>query len=329
MENTFFAQAYDLDDEWGGPGWAHLACHHENEGKPCSAPPTHQPCLVLNCCPVGGHGYNASTCNASFATLCSPACAAAADTPQYMGGIHPRCKKQVGDRLGVAAFNTVYGGAGAATGPTLSGCAVDAGKASLTIEFNTTLLAGDTLTLNPAKPFSKVPGWWINATEHDQHETASGGTLLYVQTDTADWCMEAMLLPGDFNASTRQPYLNKSYCPTWAGGKGVSGPTMNTTRTPDETEWIGFDSGWTMLNFTKSSASSITVDLSPLNGKLPTAVRYAWGGVDCCDMTDPLLYVTHGCVAECPIMSTSALPANPFEAKIVDGKCACVPPQVC
>ena len=87
MERTFFAQAYDLDDEWGGPGWAHLACHHNNEGKPCSAPPTHQPCLTLSCCAVGGHtsGRNATTCNASFATLCAPACAAAADTPQYMG----------------------------------------------------------------------------------------------------------------------------------------------------------------------------------------------------------------------------------------------------
>jgi len=222
----------------------------------------------------------------------------------------------------------VYGGSGAHTGPTLSGCSV--AGASLVIKFDTALLRGDTLSLNPAKPFTKVPGWWINATEHSSHDGAFGGTLLYVQSDPAAWCMESMLLPADFNASTGQPDSDMSYCPTWAGGRGPAGPTMNTTRTTDGTGWVGFDSGWTMLNFTRLSGSSITADLAPLQGRVPTAVRYAWGAFDCCDMTDPLLYVTHGCVAECPIMSMpSNLPANPFQAKIVAGKCACVPPQVC
>ena len=36
-----------------------------------------------------------------------------------------------------------------------------------------------------------------------------------------------------------------------------------------------------------------------------------------------------GCVANCPIMSSSALPANPSIAKIVGGKCECIPPMVC
>ena len=36
-----------------------------------------------------------------------------------------------------------------ATGPTLASCAVDAAHTSLTIEFNTTLLAGDKVVLNP------------------------------------------------------------------------------------------------------------------------------------------------------------------------------------
>lgn len=55
------------------------------------------------------------------------------------------------------------------------------------------------------------------------------------------------------------------------------------------------------------------------------------------DLSDPTLGVTHGCVANCPIMSSagassshSMLPANPFIAKITDGgKCTCIPPQVC
>eukprot|EP00729_Bicosta_minor_P013526 gene13526-11065_t len=330
MANTFFAQAYDLDDEWGGPGWAHLACHHNNEGKPCSAPPTHQPCLVNNCCHIGGHGpFNASTCNSSFAALCTNACAAAANTPQYMGGIHPRSKKQVGDRLGTAAYNTVYGGKDSYTGPTLAGCSV-ASSTKLLIQFNATLLGGDSLKLNPAKPVSKSPSWYINKTEQSSHDSLTGGTLLYVQTNASNFCTEPMLMPGDYNSSTGAADSDYSYCPTWAGGKGPTGIKQNTSRTPDTTAWDGFDSGWTMLPFEKASATSIVVDLTPLNGLVPTAVKYAFGTVTCCDLTDPLLYVTHGCVAECPIYSAqSSLPANPFIAKIVGGKCECIAPQVC
>ena len=248
-----------------------------------------------------------------------------------------RSKKQVGDRLGTAAYNTVYGGRGSYTGPTLAGCAVSgtAGNVvaphTLTIQFNTTLLRTDTLQLNPAKPLVRSPGWWINSTVHDHHMTVVGGTLLYVQTNASNFCFEQMLMPDDFNASTGSAESDYSYCPTWAGGAGPGGTKQNTSRSPDQTEWYGFDSSWIMLNFTKGpTASSIVVDLTPLKGETPTAVRYAWGGVDCCDMTDPLLYVTHGCVAECPIYTAeSALPANPFMAKIVDGSCECIAPQVC
>ena len=91
------------------------------------------------------------------------------------------------------------------------------------------------------------------------------------------------------------------------------------------------DGGWTLLNFTADSdGTGIVVDLTPLNGSTPTSVRYAWGILQCCDHADPTLYVTHGCVANCPIYSAkAALPANPFKARIVSGKCQCVAPQVC
>lgn len=59
-------------------------------------------------------------------------------------------------------------------------------------------------------------------------------------------------------------------------------------------------------------------------------LRYAWSIVNCCDMSDPDLYVTKPCgPASCPIMSTSDFPANPFLAKIVNGKCECIAPQMC
>ena len=85
-----------------------------------------------------------------------------------------------------------------------------------------------------------------------------------------------------------------------------------------------------MLNYTLGAdGSSLDVDLTPLNGSAPTAVRYAWGIIDCCDYSDPDLYIKKGCIANCPIMSSSNLPANPFMAKIVSGKCECIAPQVC
>ena len=44
-----------------------------------------------------------------------------------------------------AAYNLVYGGKGAVTGPTVSGCTLSGGK--LTIMFNTSLLRGDKVVL--------------------------------------------------------------------------------------------------------------------------------------------------------------------------------------
>eukprot|EP01052_Picozoa_sp_SAG31_P017615 SAG31_NODE_1213_length_9359_cov_4.298164_10_plen_97_part_00 len=31
-----------------------------------------------------------------------------------------------------------------------------------------------------------------------------------------------------------------------------------------------------------STPGTLTVDLSPLEGQIPTAVKYAWGGTNCC-----------------------------------------------
>lgn len=267
LPNTFLAQAYDLDDEWG---------------------PTAGPCFSPWACCARAK-YNATSC-AGREGKCAPACAANADTPQLMGGIHPRSKKPVGDRLGQAMFNSVYGGTAAFTGPTLAKCssATDA----LTIEFNTTLLRGDTLAL--------------------QSLQRAGGSQLFVQTNAPGFCME----PQRNGTGEDETF----YCPTWAGGDGVTAYPAGV-----------LDAGWVTLNFTASSSgTAIVVDLTPLKGVAPTAVRYAWGAVDCCDHTDPNLYVAYGCIAQCPIMSSSGLPGNPFAAKITaSGTCECVAPQMC
>jgi sialate O-acetylesterase len=276
LPNTFLAQAYDLDDEWGPAA------------GPCFSP--------WSCCDFKNTHYNPKSCNATLLQKCANACAAAANTPVAMSGLHPRSKKYVGDRLGIAAFNTVYGGTNAFTGPTLEGCSLH--DDGLEIFFNSALLRGDKLVIQKIPPLRQLPG---------QRGLTAGGSQLYVQTDSSHFCMEA--LPCDDDPK-------KQCCASWAGGSSKSSIKS-------------FDEGWIMLNLTLASPTSIKVDLSPLNGAVPTAVRYAWGVLDCCDYSDPDLYVTHGCIANCPISSGSNLPANPFQAKIVDGQCECVAPQAC
>ena len=337
-----------------------MACHHNNEGKPCAEGPFHQPCfLEWACCPVGAgvKNFNATesaiTCNATRAKLCTNACAAAASTPETMGGIHPRSKKPVGDRLGSAAYNTVYTGKKAYTGPTLAGCSlgdtVDAAS-SLIIEFNASAgLSGDApLKLNPIKPATALTplvtygksgdkkyfdehSWAVPPSRFAAENASFGGSTLYVQTNASLFCMEAA--PAAYNETTGKPLPDMYYCPTWAGGRGpeyVLNTSSIETMHHFNGEARGFNTGWVELDFVAHGPTSIKVDLTPLKGKKPTAVRYAWGIYACCDLTDPTLWVTHPCVAECPIYSADGLfPANPFFAKIEEGKCECIPPQVC
>ena len=222
----------------------------------------------------------------------------------------PRSKKPVGERLARGAFNTAYGGTGSITGPTLSSCA--ASGASLAIEFDATLLRGDTIVLQP--PFPSVKTRYVTY----------GGTLLWALTNATTYCMEPQCV---MNATSGRCATTPNgraqigeICPTWAGGDGV-------TVLPPGT----FGTGWVELNFTLSaSGTGIVADLAPLNGTAPVGIRYAWDQLFCCDLTDPTLYVTHDCIAECPIMSSARLPANPFHAKITPaGACACQAPQVC
>merc|ERR1712232_721353 len=79
MPNTFLAQAFDLGDPWAD-----------------------KTCYGMRCC---WNNYNATACTASLAKkglgpdACSTYCSELMGTPVYMGGIHPRIKKPIGDRL--------------------------------------------------------------------------------------------------------------------------------------------------------------------------------------------------------------------------------------
>ena len=143
-------------------------------------------------------------------------------------------------------------------------------------------------------------GGWAAAKSRTAENVTYGGSTLYVQTNASLFCMEPAV--AHHNATTLAPMPELGYfCPEWAGGKGPS-VVMNTTGSGWPHDYrgthIGLDSGWIMLDFVKLSDTSIKVDLAPLKGAAPTAVRYAWGTYDCCDLSDPLLWVTHGCIAE-------------------------------
>ena len=295
MPNTWIVQAYDLEDQWG------------SGNGPCfGTAPGYGPRVAWACCP--GKSYNATAC-AGREALCAPACEAAAGTAMVMGGIHPRSKKPVGERLARGALNTVYGGTGSITGPTLARCAV--AGAALNIEFDADLLRGDTVVLQPA--FASVQTRFVTY----------GGTLLWALANATTYCIEPQCVVnatsgGCASAPTGRGLLG-DFCPTWAGGDGV---TVLPTG--------AFSAGWVELNYTLSpSGTGIVADLAPLNGTAPAGIRYAWDSLFCCDLTDPTLYVSHDCIAKCPIMSSAQLPANPFHARIVQGACECQAPQVC
>ena len=110
---------------------------------------------------------------------------------------------------------------------------------------------------------------------------------------------------------------NTSACPTWAGGS-ASVPYNASAGT------------WFEVDILSGDDSSVTVDLTELNGTAPVAVRYSWDTLDCCNRGDEKKFISEPCDDACPITTATLLPANPFIATLdSNGKCACVPPQVC
>ena len=95
---------------------------------------------------------------------------------------------------------------------------------------------------------------------------------------------------------------------------------------------------WVSLDIARlASATTAEVDLAPLGGAAPVAVRYGWGRprprpeADAAATTATHMRIARPCEPEaCPLWSEpSHLPANPFRARIIGGRCACDAPQVC
>ncbi len=97
----------------------------------------------------------------------------------------------------------------------------------------------------------------------------------------------------------------------------------------------GDGNGWQAAPVTLGSESAtIDVDLSrfELDNMTVVAVRYGWplGDSTCCPQKDAASGLAPCVPGACPIVTeNTGLPANPFYANVVGGKCRCLNPQRC
>jgi len=110
----------------------------------------------------------------------------------------------------------------------------------------------------------------------------------------------------------------------------------------NSTDNTGAGGTWVALNISLSGPAEVAVDLAPLWGAHPQAIKYAWGAtgdrpngddVKCCL---PVQGSKLCLPAQCPIFVSqplapfAGLPGNPFLAQITpQGKCLCPTPQIC
>ena len=358
MPNTFLAQAFDMGDPWDGLDQC-------VKGPSCCRSNNH---LGDNCGAPSGHCYgrNVTTCPDKKWQVCKAYCESKynpKDTTPYMGGIHPRDKRPVGLRLATAAAVLVYGiGAEAKdpyTGPTIAGCSHDAAAKTITLRFNQTLLGNDAVMLTSYGP--PPPG--MNGT------AATITTGLRVLINGSYWCSNSSIsttVPGDVGpkwcpgiCGTAQPPAGSNCSVTQCvtkmvcrdtdapdngncGGRNVCGADAVAPRGGEQPGVVGVGGSpqpqgpepWIELDIKLGAKpGEVIVDLAKLNGSEPLAIRYAWEDEQksCCLADSGLHSALYPCLeASCPIKTKRGmLPANPFMAAIVGGRCKCVPPQVC
>ena len=232
---------------------------------------------------------------------------------QGAGTLHPRSKGILARRLAQSAFALYYGGAASGelfSGPVVSGCALSADARSLVLKFNRSLLGAESVVVKQTPGVAPL-------------SIAMENTALYVLVNST--------LPSDLALNYMRTY------------RDVGGSYQGPFRDGNE-----FDRrGWLPVVPVANGDNTISVDLASLGGLTPTAVRYATGAGGCWD-GDP---VNDGsecnrmctgphvdCSREpcptgaCPLYASgkgALLPAAPFVANIVGGKCECLPPQQC
>ena len=219
--------------------------------------------------------------------------------------IHPRAKKQVGVRLAQGAAVSSYGKMGPVTGPTIAGCLMSGSK--IVIKFNSTLLSGGTMG---------VQEYFKGVNDPQTGKPTGGSSKMQVLVNASAFCLQTHADP--IIGLGARGHGGAKDC--WDDGDGHTlGPG-------------NYDSGenWVTVDVMAHSQDTVEVDLAKADGRPIFGVRYAWEG-DCCDGNLPTFEPCP--LASCPVMGhysgNVTLPANPFVAHIVGGKCKCLEPQKC
>jgi sialate O-acetylesterase len=249
MPNTFLAHAYDLGDPW------------QNSF-----------CQAQGCCWQQARGFNATKCG-GLATKCVDACKALTNTSFYMGPIHPRIKKPVGERLAFACSNLVYGGTGAVSGPTIAGCSVVG--TTIEVKFNASLLKGGSVGV---KPYTG---------------NAAAGSAMKVLVDKRFWCENTVLTAEVDGVSGLEMCIDAGAPNYGRCGLDQQCGAGNVSASSAISEPLSLPKGnavqakvvpaalpaqaWVEVDIKLGAAGSNTVllDLAKLNGATPLALRYA------------------------------------------------------
>ena len=219
-----------------------------------------------------------------------------------MNQLHPRPKRALAARAAQAAASAVYGLGGPFVGPVLSGCRL--GASTLTLTFNSSLLAGETVAVS--KPALAQP-------------------MSLERDNTAMWVLVNASLPADAAANHRKQ--QHSYLGPFANGNelGVSGwvavlPVANgdNTVSADLSHLGGLVPTAVRYAWGEGGSNGPGGSASDFPSRL------------CCG---PQLNIERApCPMEsCPLRASgpSRLPAEPFVAAIAGGRCSCLPPQTC
>ena len=225
-----------------------------------------------------------------------------------VAGRHSPARAPVGDRLAVAAFNSVYGGTAASDWPYAFWLRCRRERDVPTIEFNTTLLRGDTIMLNPHNsslnneiaPPLPLPAGLEQCYSVTKSVCASHlrnyNDCRACKEDPVAWAKLSPPAVAGRSITSMKPVrvFSHRHPATWLARRGVSRPGwrgwLGSFLHRAGSGWhvsscrpvgAGYNPGagkWVTVDILSAGASGVTVDLgSGANGTAPAAVRYSWG----------------------------------------------------
>lgn len=276
--NTFVAHAYDLGEPGGRPG----------------------PTCAANWMDGAG-AYSTSRGVAPFTSF-------------FMGAIHPRVKRPVGQRLAHAARALVYNdSASAFTGPVARTCLISR-SGTLTIGFDGSLLPGDAVAVRQAALSGTLP--------LDVLAEHSPQAVLDLLAKASDGMLYHSPLEVQYDGTT---FADGIWLSAKLHTQCASGGYTNSKHGVKGNLPCGIDASTGQLSPKFHSANAI-LPLGTVNVSRITGLRYAFRDEPCCpNINRDAVPCPPG---SCPIQGyNSTLPAVPFIAKVEGGQCTWISTQ--